>query len=151
MARRRRPAGERFEEKLVPGADGCIEWVASTNSAGYGTFADENGRSVLAHRWSYEHQIGPIPEGLQIDHKCRNRRCVNPEHLEPVSLWENHIRASSISVQNSEKTHCPAGHPYEGENLYIHQKTGDRKCRSCMHARNKARSRKRAGVTVGSH
>jgi len=146
-----RPAIDRFNEKIVGRDSGCIEWTGSLNGNGYGTFYAGPGKSVVAHRWSYEHHVGPITDGLQIDHLCSNRKCVNPNHLEPVSLWENHIRAGTISVLNAEKTTCPSGHPYSGENLYIHANTGDRRCRRCGSNRNRTRYLKKKGETVGPH
>lgn len=137
---RPRPAIDRFNEKIRHADNGCIEWTASTNSTGYGTFFPGSGAVQVAHRWSYEYFKGPIPNGLHLDHLCRNRRCVNPDHLEPVTVWENHVRCSSIAVRNAEKTHCPAGHPYSGDNLYIHTKTSSRMCRKCTYLHKKARS-----------
>jgi hypothetical protein len=85
----------------------------------------------MAHRWAYEYSIGPIPEHLELDHLCRSRNCVNPEHLEAVTHLENMGRG--ISHQKA-KTHCPKGHPYSGENLYVAPSNGKRYCRECTRA-----------------
>lgn len=134
------PPLDRFAEKIALTDAGCIEWIASRNNNGYGTFATGNGYSTLAHRWSYEYHVGPIPVGKVLDHLCRNRACVNPEHLEPVSTQENLLRAVGMGQANTAKTHCPAGHPYSGENLYLAPSRLNRMCRACR--REKARKAK---------
>ena len=91
-------------------------------------------------RVAYEMVVGPIPDGLQIDHLCRVRNCVNPDHLEPVTPRENTMRGYSIQAQNARKTHCIHGHPFEG-NTYA-RPDGNRECAVCKKARNDARPRK---------
>lgn len=88
---------------------------------GYGMY-----NRTMAHRASYEIYKGPIPEGLEIDHLCRNRRCINPDHLEPVTRKENILRGESPTATNKRKTHCPNGHLYD----FI-RPNGERECRSC--------------------
>lgn len=126
-----RTAVDRFFEKVSAKENGCWEWTAVTAGEGYGYFykgsvtKGEHGR-VYAHRWSYEYHVGPIPEGLVIDHLCSNRVCVNPEHLEPVPQKVNVDRGEG----HGKETHCPAGHEYAGENLYITPRN-QRQCREC--------------------
>lgn len=120
---------ERFMEKVCIGETGCGFWTAGTNEKGYGQFR-VNGRTVKAHRWAYEYFIGPIPDGLQLDHLCRNRSCVNPAHLEPVTSRENILRGDTLAASQIKRTHCPQGHPYVGENLYT-ESDGRRRCRTC--------------------
>src|SRR5699024_1617461 len=96
-------------------------------------------RMKLAHRVSYETFAGPIPEGLDLDHLCRNRSCVNPEHLEPVTRSEN-LRRSPLMARGQDKTHCPHGHEYSPENTRI-TKAGARACRTCERKRNRDKTR----------
>jgi hypothetical protein len=123
---RRHPA--RFWEK-VRKTDGCWEWTAHRNQYGYGTYRLLN-RQHMAHRVAYELLVGPIPDGLEIDHLCRNRGCVNPDHMEPVSGRVNTLRGVGITALNSQKTHCPKGHEFTDENTYV-TPTGRRVCREC--------------------
>ena len=123
---------DRFAAKIALADNGCHEWIASRNNNGYGTFAVGGGRSTVAHRWSYEYHVGPIPDGLDLDHLCRNRACVNPDHLEPVTTSTNLHRAVGMGQANARKTHCPMGHPYAGDNLYIPPcRPNNRMCRAC--------------------
>lgn len=126
------PLLDRFEAKVSPEPNsGCHIWTAQL-LGGYGQFWF-NGRMMPAHRYAYEATVGPIPEGLQIDHLCRVRCCVNPAHLEPVTQLEN-IRRGTVGAVNRArhlaKTHCKRGHPLEGSNLYP-QPSGSRQCRIC--------------------
>lgn len=110
-------------------SNGCWYWTGHVNQKGYGLFWVD-GRYVRAHRFAYEYLIGDIPSGLTLDHLCRNRRCVNPAHLEPVSRGENVLRGIGISAENKRKTTCKHGHELVGRNLYI-TKSGHRQCLAC--------------------
>jgi HNH endonuclease len=131
---------ERFNAKYrVNEATGCWEWTASLLSTGYGQFRSGGRGSKMykAHRYAYEAYIGPIPDGLQLDHLCRNSRCVNPHHLEPVTALENTARSElTAAYKNRAKTHCPQGHEYTPENVYINP-AGSRVCRTCLNANSK--------------
>jgi hypothetical protein len=107
----------------------CWEWTGARERKGYGRF-----RSQPAHRWSYELLRGEIPEGLFLDHLCRNRACVNPWHLEPVTNRVNILRGVSFAAINAHKTHCIRGHEFTPENTYM--STKGRNCRACMKLHN---------------
>lgn len=111
-------------------AEKCWPWRGCSTRGGYGQIWDGD-KMIPAHRVVYEAKNGPIPEGLQIDHLCRNTPCVNPSHLEPVTAQENNRRSESPSGRNARKTHCDSGHEFTFENTGI-SKRGDRYCRACM-------------------
>lgn len=131
---KRKTPQQRFSDSyLVAHLTGCWIWLLVRNPEGYGLFR-VNGKTVLAHRFSYEQKHGPIPDGLQSDHLCRVRSCVNPDHIEPVTPKVNTNRGVN---HNKEKTHCLRGHVLSGKNLYI-RPDGDRECKAChlMHCEN---------------
>lgn len=126
------PPADRFATKLRPTATGCIEWTGTVTPKGYGLFYDGT-KMVAAHRWAYQQTISPIPDGLQIDHLCRNRRCVNVAHLEVVTAKENQARSP---FDPERRTHCPSGHEYTDANTYRRPGTNSRACRACHKRRN---------------
>ena len=113
---------------------GCWIWEGALNPGGYGSVAF-NGKTTGAHRVSYILEYGDIPEGLDLDHLCRVRCCVNPRHLEPVSRSENLKRGETgynLVCEALEKHYCPVGHPYDEENTYYRKdRPGNRGCKEC--------------------
>lgn len=133
------PVSERFWSKVRKSEDGCWEWIAGRQGTGYGLFHISKGESALAHRFSFEFHVGPIPEGLVIDHLCRNRLCVNPDHLEPVTDEENRRRGAGYGIQNGMRDHCKHGHEYTPENTYTDPSKGTVRCRECARIRDRKR------------
>lgn len=130
---------------------GCWNWTGSRVPDGYGVMPigkrpDGKKKYSVVHRWTYEQLVGPIPEGLQLDHLCRNTSCVNPAHLEPVTCQVNLIRGVRRN-QYKDRTHCSRGHEYTPENTQIN-KRGTRICRTCKRedCRKVAEARSRAVV-----
>lgn len=123
---------ERFTEKYIVTSCGCWIWIASIGSHGYGQLG-LNDKIVTAHTFSYNNFIGLIPDGLELDHLCRNRSCVCPWHLETVPHKINMKRGINLfgnNIHNKSKTYCPQGHPYNADNTYIGDHN-DRQCRIC--------------------
>lgn len=108
---------------------GCWTWNSSHVSSGYGVLSYK-GRQLRAHRVAYELLVGPIPDTLVLDHLCKNRGCVNPAHLEVVTLGENTLRGDGPSGRNLRKTHCKRDHEFTAENTYV-TKNGGRACKQC--------------------
>ena len=127
----------------------CWTWNGRRMSSGYGLWTVRprlsKATNVGAHRVAYLLLVGPIPDGLVLDHLCRNRSCVNPSHLEPVTIKENVRRGRS---EYAERTHCPKGHPYDAANTYLYpnpQWRQHRACRQCVREYQRAYyARKRA-------
>lgn len=120
----------RFNKRWTPVPEsGCWLWASYCDKKGYGRFDVKGFEVHLAHRASYIFHRGEIPEGMQLDHLCRVRCCVNPWHLEIVTATENSLRAAKWNTHYASKTHCKRGHPYSGENLYLKGKW--RICRAC--------------------
>jgi hypothetical protein len=143
---------ERFKDRIPVGPkDQCWNYAGSISQAGYGSMYLYTGKRTiqyLAHRVVYVALRGEIPEGFEPDHTCRNRRCVNPWHIEVVAKRVNVLRGVGPTAINAQKTHCIRGHEFTPENTGWHRKYGGRFCRTCVNASNrescKRRRRRRA-------
>lgn len=124
------PALDRFWLAANPVEEGCWVWSGWFDAYGYGGLA-VFGRSTKAHRFAYELLVGPIPDGLSLDHLCRNRGCVNPAHLEPVTRGENVRRGNNPSMVAHRTDTCLRGHSLL--DAYVVTKSGGRRCRTCAH------------------
>lgn len=118
--------------------DGCWVWRLRLTDAGYARTSID-GQQVYVHRWTYERIYGPIPDGLEIDHLCRNRACVRPSHLEAVTHRVNTLRGETIPAARAAQTSCVQGHPYDEANTYVWPKDGTRRCRACGRENNRRR------------
>jgi len=128
------PPTDRFFSK-VNKTDGCWLWNSTPSTKGYGMYWVD-GKYALAHRYSYQKFVGDIKDGYQIDHLCRVRKCVNPEHLQQVTQKENILRGTGVTSVNHKKTHCMNGHEFSKENTYITKKNS-RRCRICLREKSK--------------
>jgi len=128
------------------GPEKCWTWHGYTQK-GYGRFG-ANGKNHAAHRWLYETLYGALESGKQLDHLCRNRACVNPAHMEPVTRKENILRGVGAPAQNARKTHCKRGHPLFGANIF-RSNSNQRHCRACRRERER-QSRHASGQWQGN-
>jgi len=136
---------DRFMARVEKLPGSCWLWGGGKRGKGYGSFS-VGGRGVYAHRFAYEQFVGPIPVGLVIDHLCRVRHCVNPEHLRAVTNRENVLCGAGLPAQCIRKTHCPAGHEYTTANTG-RRRDGSRQCLACkkkQHTRYMRKYRARA-------
>ncbi len=143
VATHNRDAIERRFWSKVERTETCWLWTTYLDKQGYGRFFPTRKKNVRAHRFAYEMLVGPVPEGLQLDHLCRVRHCVNPDHLEPVTSRENTMRGTNQVVAKARQTHCINGHPFDANNTYKHS-DGRRQCRAC---RNRSRDERRRKVS----
>ena len=127
---------DRFVDK-IDFTESCWLWAGAINNTGYGVFRAE-GRAIAAHRWAYETVVEPT--ALDLDHLCRVRNCVNPDHLEPVTRRENLLRGETLTARNAAKTHCPKDHPLTEGNLCGGMR--GRKCKTCKNEAERERQRK---------
>ena len=136
----------RFWAKVNKQEGGCWTWLAGRTTGGYGEF-HAFGRHVSAHRFAYAELIGSVPDGLHLDHLCRNPLCVNPDHLEPVPAKENVLRGAGPTAVNASKTHCIHGHEFNRRNTHL-TPDGKRVCRTCNRDRHRAAYRKKETTDV---
>lgn len=131
---------DRFVKKVS--FDGCWNWKASKDNDGYGNFWFKS-KIYLAHRASYEMFVGSIQDGMTLDHICRNRSCVNPNHLRQMSLKENILCGDGVCAKKLKQTHCVRGHELSGYNLMNRVRNGNvnRSCRICKNERKREREK----------
>lgn len=120
----------------VEKTESCWLWKAGKLPGGYGMFwLREVGNNVGAHRVAYELTYGPIPDGLVIDHLCRVRHCVNPAHMEPVSMRENVLRGVGKTANSARQAHCIHGHEFDTANTWVSKDGRHRHCKQCLRER----------------
>jgi hypothetical protein len=133
---------ELFWDHVEPSGD-CLVWTGAKVD-GYGKL-NRGGKYHLAHRYHWEHANGPVPDGLELDHTCRNRACVKLEHMEPVTGKVNTLRGEGPTAVNARRTECVNGHEFTEENTYTAPGSGQRKCRACMVAIRRRRQQRLSG------
>lgn len=128
---------ERLQRHCMPVTEsGCWLWTGSEDMKGYGQLTF-NKKHYRAYRFSYEIFKGTIPAGMTLDHLCRVRLCVNPDHMEVVTNKENVLRGHGVTANNAAKTHCKHGHEFTEENTYVfrYRASGGRSCLACRRRR----------------
>lgn len=145
---RRVPPVIRLLDKTLVQPHGCWTFTGKeTTGGGYAkvtvNLKGQPQRQIVGHRLVYEHFRGAIGDGLQLDHLCRNRMCLNPDHLEPVSCRENLLRGETLAALNLAKTRCAHGHEFVQENIYLTAR-GSRRCRACHRENQRAYIARRA-------
>jgi hypothetical protein len=136
-----------LRSKIEVDESGCWLWTAAATPGGYARINYQK-RQKYAHRLAYELLVGPIPDGLTIDHLCRVRNCINPAHLEAVTLRENLLRGNTVAAMHARKTHCPRGHPYAGPDAEVYRYRGQRVCRRCSREKAEEQRIARLGSDV---
>lgn len=132
-----------FDRRSVT-PEGCWRWTGGHTTAGYGTTRFDK-KLTYVHRLARELEIGPIPQGYEVDHLCRVRDCFNPAHLEAVTPRENNLRGVGLAAQRAHMTHCPRGHEFTPDNIYARpDRENSRMCRACCRLREAARTRRSA-------
>lgn len=140
---------DRLEQSFHVADDGCWRWKGSKDKNGYGKFKvtsmGQKTTFLVAHRvaWAVRNER-QVPEGMTLDHLCRSRSCVNPDHLDPCEIWENTQRGKSVATINQAKTHCIKGHELSGDNVYESPGRRDRPHRQCVTCRNDYAAQRRA-------
>lgn len=146
MPKKPQPLKARFYPRVsLPDSNGCMLWRGATNGKGYGQL-QTNRKNMYAHRIAYSLMKGDIPEDMVLDHLCRNTACVNPDHLEPVTVKENARRGIIAEVNRnraSKRTHCRRNHPLTPDNI-VNRKDGVRACRTCANDLQRELRRKKA-------
>lgn len=139
---------ERFLDRIVVLPNECWQWQGTLVTQGYGYITDDHGWYARAHRWSYEHFVGPIPAGLVLDHLCRNRGCVNPDHVEPTTHAININRGETRAASRKRRQkYCKRGHDLALTAKYVPSKQS-RQCMACMREYSRdyhARKREQVG------
>lgn len=136
------PVIDRVAARFGISEDGCWEWTGGTNAGGYGVLNIAK-RPRLVYRVLYELVVGPVPDALELDHLCRNRRCVNPDHLEPVTHRENVLRGDAPSARAHRENICKRGHEFTPDNTYwFGPDKRHRQCQACNRLREARRVRR---------